>query len=505
VVLRPSLILNLFARKGLLSMKILMIASEVTPFAKTGGLADVIGSLPKELKRLGHDVRVIIPFYKEVEMGDYSIRKGRKSVEIASDGGMEKGLLRQASFGDIPVYLLEHKRYFYRDHLYGTPSGDYPDNAQRFAFFCRGVIEVLKKLDFRPDVLHCHDWQAALIPILLRYRCDRDPFFMKTITIFTIHNLAYQGLFPVTLASQMGIDPEWLTMERLEFYGKINLMKGGIVAADAVTTVSPTYSREILTAEHGCGLEGVLETRSTALHGILNGLDYSMWDPAEDRHLVKNYSASAVTGKLANKVTLQGELGLEQSQATPLIGMVTRLASQKGLDLLLEIAPRLVEENLQLVILGSGDELYVKKLSDLHAAFPRNISVTFGFKAKLAHRIYAGSDIFLMPSHYEPCGLGQMIALRYGSVPVVRKTGGLADTVMDKREGTREPNGFTFDDYSSAELLGAVMRAVEEYRGSKTEWRKLVRRGMNTDLSWQRSAELYEALYQTELERKRVA
>lgn len=500
----PAPWFSLCSWKGSFSMKILMIASEVTPLAKTGGLADVIGSLPKELKRLGHDVRIIIPFYTEVEKGGFSIRKGRKSVDIVIGGTTEKGLLRQASIGDIPVYLLEHKGYFNRDHLYGTPEGDYPDNGRRFAFFCRGVIEVLKKLDFRPDVLHCHDWQAALVPILLRYRLERDPFFARSATIFTIHNLAYQGLFPAEDAKEMGIDPAWLTIDRLEFYGQINLMKGAILTADAITTVSRAYSDEILTPDQGCGLEGVLQARKSALHGILNGLDYSVWDPAEDRHLVKNYSASASAGKLANKLTLQNELGLEQSQTVPLLAMVTRLASQKGIDLLLEIAPHLADDNLQLVILGSGDEYYMKQLQEMQKTMPRNLSVIFGFNAKLAHRIYAGSDIFLMPSLYEPCGLGQMIALRYGSVPVVRKTGGLADTIADRRNGVRDPNGFTFDENTAEDFLAAVKRAVAEFRESRTEWRKLVRRGMSADLSWQKSAEQYEALYQAELERKRV-
>ena len=248
----------------------------------------------------------------------------------------------------------------------------------------------------------------------------------------------------------------------------------------------------------------MLQARKSALHGILNGLDYSVWDPAEDRHLVKNYSASASAGKLANKLTLQNELGLEQSQTVPLLAMVTRLASQKGIDLLLEIAPHLADDNLQLVILGSGDEYYMKQLQEMQKTMPRNLSVIFGFNAKLAHRIYAGSDIFLMPSLYEPCGLGQMIALRYGSVPVVRKTGGLADTIADRRNGVRDPNGFTFDENTAEDFLAAVKRAVAEFRESRTEWRKLVRRGMSADLSWQKSAEQYEALYQTELERKRV-
>ena len=486
-------------------MKILMIASEVTPFAKTGGLADVIGSLPKELKRMGHDVRIIMPFYKEVERGGFSIRKGRKSAEITLGGTIEKGLMRQAFLGDIPVYLLEHKSYFYRDNLYGTPAGDYPDNAERFAFFCRGVIDLLKKMDFRPDVLHCHDWQTALIPVILKYELSRDPFFAKTLTLFTIHNLAYQGLFPAEKLPKMGLDQTSFTMDRLEFYGNINLMKGGILTADIVNTVSRTYSREILTKEYGCGLEGVLQAREGSLYGILNGIDYTAWNPAMDRELVKNFTPSALSGRASNKLALQNQLGLEQKVDVPILAMVSRLVSQKGLDLVVDLLPRLAENNLQLVILGAGDKKYVERLTEYQRSHPGRASVTIDFNTALSHRIYAGSDMLLMPSHYEPCGLGQLIALRYGAVPIARKTGGLADTVHDARDGVREPNGFTFDDYSSAELWSAIERAVQLYRGDRAEWKKLMRRGMNCDFSWQRSAEHYEELYLLGVSRKRAA
>ncbi|SNB47712.1 glycogen synthase GlgA [Geobacter sp. DSM 9736] len=483
-------------------MKIVMIASEVTPFAKTGGLADVVGSLPKELKRLGHDVRIFIPFYREVEKGGFSIRKGRKSVEVPADKTMQKGLLRQTALDDIPVYLIEHKGYFGRDTLYGGPTGDYPDNAQRFSFFCRGVLDVLKKLDFRPDVLHCHDWQTALIPILLRYEMEKDPFFGKTATLFTIHNLAYQGIFPAEALPAMGLSAEYLTMDRLEYYGNLNLMKGGILTADVVTTVSPTYCEEICGPEQGFGLDGVLRTREDRLFGVLNGLDYSIWDPAHDRNLAKNYTPTAISGRTANKLALQKQLGLEQKVETPLVAMVTRLVSQKGIDLVVELLPQLAEQNLQLVILGNGDRRYVDAIESFRQTHPGKIALSTGFNGSLAHRIYAGSDIFMMPSQFEPCGLGQLIALRYGSVPLVHSTGGLKDTVTDQRDSARDHLGFTFTDYSSAGLWEAMERALQIFGENRQEWKKLMRRGMNADYSWAKSAVKYEELYRLALKRR---
>lgn len=475
-------------------MKILVVASEVAPFAKTGGLADVTGSLPKEIKRIGHDVRIIIPYYKAVEKGGFAVRKGRKNVEVELGGAMHKGLLRQTSLADIPVYLLENKEFFNRDFLYGTPSGDYPDNAGRFAFFCRGVLDILKKMDFRPDVIHCHDWQTALIPILMKNEFNKESFFEKTAVLFTIHNLAYQGLFPLEALAEMGLDSSYFTMERLEYYGMVNLMKGGILAADLINTVSTTYCTEMQTPEHGCGLDGVLQMRRDDLSGILNGLDYTEWDPATDRHIVKNYSSSAPAGKAANKKELQKLLGLEQKKDIPLLGMVSRLTEQKGVDLLAELLPHFEAENLQLVVLGTGDERYIKLLQDFQRHGAKNVSLNIGFKPELSPMIYAGSDMFLMPSRYEPCGLGQLIALRYGAVPVVRKTGGLTDTIYDFRDGTEEPNGFNFEEYTAEAFWDAVLRAVNVFR-DKAAWGKIVRRGMSGDFSWQRSAEKYEELY----------
>ncbi len=483
-------------------MKILFIASEVAPFAKTGGLADVTGSLPQELKRLGHDVRIIMPYYKAVAKGDFLIRKIRKSVEVQLGGSLQKGLLRQTLLDDVPVYLLENKELYYRDNLYGGPAGDYPDNPRRFAFFCRGVLDLLKRMDYRPDVLHCHDWQTALVPILLRYELADDPFFNGMAAIFTIHNLAYQGLFPVGALADMGLDRSLFRIDGLEYYGKINLMKGGILTADFINTVSESYCGEILTEEQGCGLHGVLATRRDALSGILNGLDHAQWDPATDREIFRNYSASALAGKAANKKGLQKLLGLDQDDKVPLVGMVSRMIAQKGFDLMEPLLADFAAGDLQLAVIGTGETKYVKMFNDICAG-ARNIVLHEGFDPDLARKIYAGSDIFLMPSHFEPCGLGQMIALRYGAVPVVRRTGGLRDTVVDETDNGREQNGFSFDAYDPEALWDALMRALRAYR-DREKWKKIVRRGMSCDFSWKQSAMKYEDLYRRGLARKGV-
>jgi len=483
-------------------MKILFVASEVSPFAKTGGLADVTGSLPKALGKAGHDVRIIMPLYQCVETGGFTIRKGRKGLEVPIGGRVERGMLRQTTLDHIPVYLIEKKEYFHRPHLYGTPAGDYPDNARRFAFFCRGVVNFLKRLDFRPDIIHCHDWQTALVPAVIRYEHGDDPFFTRTALVYTIHNLAYQGIFDREALLEMGLDESCFDIERLEYYGKINLMKGGILTADVVNTVSESYCREIRTEEMGCGLDGVLRRRERDLYGILNGIDYDEWNPATDPAIFKNYTAAALSGKAANKKALQQALGLAQSADIPLLGMITRLSAQKGLDLLEKLLPKFRAAKLQLVILGSGDERYMKMLSSYRKKGAENISIHLAFDQVLARRIYAASDMFLMPSHYEPCGLGQMIALRYGAVPIVRKTGGLRDTVFDARDGVREPNGFTFDDYTPQAFWDAVKRALEAYADRKA-WDRMVRSGMKCDYSWEHSAGEYVAMYERALKKVR--
>jgi starch synthase len=477
-------------------MKIVFVASEVAPFAKTGGLADVAGSLPRALKQSGHDVRIVMPFYHSVEKGGFGIRKGRKSIELDVNGVLKKGLLRWTELDGIPVYLIEMPEYFNREHLYGPPGDEYPDNPERFGFFCRGILQLLKKMDFRPDIIHCNDWQTALIPVLLRNVVADDPFFEKTGSVLTIHNLAFQGIFPKEALAPLGLDWSFFTIDRLEYYDNINLMKGGILSADIVTTVSETYCREILTHEHGCGLEGVLRQRKDDLVGILNGIDLEEWNPETDPLIFRKYTAAAPTGKGVNRKGLQKALGLPQADV-PLLGMVSRLTDQKGIDLVVELLPLLAEEDLQLVILGDGDPTFIDPLA---SAPPEKVKLVTGFFPELAHRIYAGSDIFLMPSRFEPCGLGQMIALRYGTVPVARRTGGLADTVHDA--AARDGNGFTFEEYSADAFLEALKRGLETFREDRPRWKKLMKRGMTADFSWGRSAVRYEEIYRRAVAKK---
>jgi starch synthase len=481
-------------------LNILFVASEATPLAKTGGLADVVGSLPKELARQGHDVRIVIPLYRQTASAARRINFAGITVEVPCGKDVEEARLFESTIGSVPVYLVAHDGYFDRDHLYGDPDGDYPDNDRRFSFFCRAVLALMERVGFCPDILHCHDWQTAIIPVILHAERDAHPFFRRTATVYTIHNLAYQGLFPPASLTTLGIAPALFTMEGLEFYGRVNLMKGGILYADSVTTVSPTYREEILTPEQGCGLEGVLRAREGDLHGILNGLDYEVWNPATDPGIVADYTTPE--GKGANKRELQTELGLDVDPDIPVLAMISRLAAQKGFDLVAKLLPSLLRRRLQLVIVGVGDAKYLRLLRRFHRLGLPNLAISLDFAPLLAPKVYAGSDIFLMPSHYEPCGLGQLIALRYGTVPVVRSTGGLADTVVDPAENAAAANGFSFADYSTTALCGAIDRALAAY-GDRPYWRELVARGMTRDFSWGRSAELYAALYRETLDKKR--
>jgi starch synthase len=481
-------------------MKILVVASEITPFAKTGGLADVIGSLPRALRQMGHDVRVILPCYQAIEEQGFSLRKGRKSVEVTIDGVVRKGLLRQTTIDGVTVYFIENREYFQRSGLYGDATGDYPDNALRFGFFCRAALEFLRRLDFRPDVLHLNDWQCSLIPVLLRTELKDAPFYAGMGTVLTIHNIGYQGLFPPQTLKSLHLDPTLYHMERMEYFEQISFLKGGIVFADRLNTVSESHCREIQTPELGFGLDGLLRKRSAHLSGILNGIDHKAWDPELDSALAVNYSVNDLRGKASNKRALQKELGLEASNK-PMVAMVTRLDNQKGLDLVQEAWQELLRRDLQFVLLGTGDpklSAFFAAQKDLH---PGQVAIALKFSEALARRIYAGSDLFLMPSRYEPCGLGQMIALRYGSLPLVRRTGGLADTVIDTEEKSSEANGFSFIDYSAPALLATLDRALDLY-ADRRAWLKVVRRAMTGDFSWARSAEHYLELYRLATEGK---
>ena len=476
------------------SLRILMVASEAAPFAKTGGLADVVGALPPALRELGHDVRLVLPGYKCVRQADLPLQRYRAKIPVPIGGQIYPLAYRQADLNGIPVYFLDAPELFDRNGLYGEQGQDYPDNAFRFGLFSRAALELARRLDFRPDIVHAHDWQTGLAPVYLREHLWRDPHFMETGSLFTIHNLGYQGLFAAETLAELGLDSALFDIDRLEYFGRISLLKGGIRFADRISTVSPTYCREIQTAAHGMGLEGLLTSRSNRLHGILNGLDEKLWDPGNDPALPQAYAAGDLRGKRVCKQALQKELGLQPEPAIPLAAMVTRLDPQKGIDLLIEAWQTLLERKYQLVVLGSGTPRYERQLAELAEAYPGRSKVLRGFDDALARRIYAGSDLFLMPSRYEPCGLGQLIALRYGSVPVVRNTGGLADTIIDPQESTAEANGFLFADYTANGLLEAVDRALSAF-DRQPFWQELVRHGMEQDFSWQRAAADYVELY----------
>jgi starch synthase len=479
-------------------LKILLVASEVAPFAKTGGLADVAGSLPKALLLQGNDVRVVLPRYRGTATGgplaDFPVQVGdRRATCIVRGGEIEAKSEEGKRY--VPVYFLDNYHYFDRDRYYM-----YWDEGERFSFFdlaCLGMCEVL---GFVPDVVHCNDWQAGFIPLLMRERAQLNPGWGSVASCFTIHNLQYQGRFPPSVLGLLGLSQEYFTPEGVEFFGDVSFMKAGIVYSDVVNTVSGTYAREIQTSEFGQGLDGVLRRKGRDLYGIVNGINYHEFNPGSDPRIFAPYDGSRPEGKKENKNALQRELGLPLSEG-PLLGVVSRLVDQKGLDILFEAAPEMLERPVQFVLLGTGDRHYEEAFAGLAEAHRDRAAAVIGFNGALAQKIYAGSDIFLMPSRFEPCGLGQLIAMRYGSVPVARRTGGLVDTVMDYDVATGTGTGFLFEDYSAEALLGAIDRALSLYRDPGA-WRRLVRQAMERDFSWNTSAALYTELYIEALARK---
>jgi len=479
-------------------MKILVCSSEVVPFAKSGGLADVAGALPQVLNARGHEARVAMPNYalvnqekaKPARAGEVTVFMGEEPVTAA--------ILVSERVPGMPAYLVDCPRYFSGKPLYGEA-----EDPERFAFFCRAMLEFLRTSDWTPDVIHCNDWQTALIPVYLKTTYADDPKLKAIATLFTVHNLAYQGVFDPAVMERVGLEADLFTPDRLEFYGAVNFLKGGLVYADVLNTVSETYSREIQTEEYGERLEGVLADRREDLFGVINGIDYEAWNPETDRHLAAHYDADDLAGKAACKADLQQKLNLPTRPEAPLFGLVSRLASQKGLDLLAEVLPHLLRMDVQFALLGSGEKDYQDLLTDLASQHPSKMAAVIGFDNRLAHRIYAGCDFFLMPSHYEPCGLGQLISVRYGTIPVVRHTGGLADTITDYAPDTGEGNGFSFAERSAVALLGAMFRGMMT-KQEGAAWTRLVRNAMACDFSWDRSAEAYVGLYQRAGERHRV-
>lgn len=475
-------------------LNILMVASEAAPFAKTGGLADVVGALPPALRSLGHDVRLVMPWYRSVRKNCGLLRRSRARVSVPINGQVCSIAWRTGELDGVPVYFIDVPEFYDRAGLYGEQGQDYLDNAIRFGLLSRGALELARRIDFVPDIVHSHDWQTGLVPVYLHQQLWKDPHFIHTGSLFSIHNLGYQGLFDAGALAELGLDSSLLSVDRLEYFGRISLLKGGIRFADRVSTVSPTYCREIQTRQLGMGLEGLLAARSNRLHGVLNGLDPDLWDPATDQAVTNNYTAKALSGKKLCKTALQKELGLQQNPATPLAAMVSRLDPQKGIDLLIEQWDALLSRKIQLVILGSGNPRYELRLTELAARYPGRATVLKAFDDPLARRIYAGSDLFLMPSRYEPCGLGQLIALRYGSVPLVRATGGLADTIVDPRDQSDKANGFTFEEYSGTALLEALDRALAAFAQTRI-WKSILVRGMKQNFSWQLAAGSYTDIY----------
>lgn len=484
-------------------MRILFLSSEVMPFAKTGGLADVAGALPIELTRIGHEIIVVMPRYKKVDINKYKLKQVVTDINVKVG---DKNITGAAYIGKIPnsrtkIYFIENNDLFEREGLYGTNEceyKDYKDNSERFIFYSKAALELCKKLDWSPDIVHCNDWQTGVVPLLLKTLYKNDPLFKNSKSLFTIHNLAYQGIFDKEVIEQIGVSWDYFSFDKLEFWGKLSFLKGALIYADAINTVSIRYSKEIQTEEYGAGLDGVLQDRKKDLYGILNGIDYNFFNPMKDPNLHNNYNSRTLYHKEGNKEFLLRQLGLKYKKGVPLVSMITRLADQKGFDIFSEIAEKLFSLDIQLVVLGTGMDKYHKLLLKLEMEYPQKMKALLSYDPVLAQQIYAGSDIFLMPSHYEPCGLGQLISLKYGTIPVVRETGGLADTIVDfdlARDFEQDRgNGFTFSEYSSKNFFNTIIRSLKVYK-DKNAWSKIQANAMKADFSWKVSARTYENLY----------
>jgi starch synthase len=485
---------------------ILFVSSEVFPYAKTGGLADVSSALPQALREFDHDVRVIMPKYgfigekkqkihiinrtqgMDVQVGDKSTTVNVKSSAILTPRTR------------VQIYLAESDEYFSRMGLYSDPNTniDYPDNDERFITFAHAVLGLCRRLLWKPDIIHCNDWQTGLLPLYLKDAMKNDPFFRGTKTVFTIHNLAYQGNFPASSFEKTGLPAEYFTPNGAEFYGQFSFVKTGIAFADAITTVSETYAEEIKTPEFGCGMEGLLNKRKKDLHGITNGIDLAIWDPEKDLSIVKKYDAKTLDIKEECKIDLCESMGIPYEKGTPLIGIIARFVDQKGLDLVVEVMDQILKSGAQIVILGSGEKKYEEFFAKQIKKHPKQVGLFLGFHDNFAHKIEAGADMFIMPSAYEPCGLNQMYSMRYGTIPVARRTGGLADTITDPVDATKKnpATGFLFDKYDGKSFLKALERAMGEYRRHPNKWRELQENGMAKDFSWNKSAQKYAELYE---------
>jgi starch synthase len=479
-------------------MKILFAASEMTPYAKTGGLGDVVGALAGVLSQLGHEVTCCLPFYRQAREAARDAKPIGLTLSIPLGSRTVTGdVLELRQRDGVRVLFVRRDEFFDRSELYHTGLRDYEDNAERFLFFSKAVVELIGYARFRADVVHCHDWQTALVPAYAKATAFVPVLARAAVkTVLTIHNIAYQGMFPSLDFPLTNLPGEFFTPDALEYYEQMNLLKGGIVFADAITTVSRTYAQEIQTAEGGCGLDTVLGTRADDLHGIVNGVDYACWNPETDPHLRHHYHLDDVSGKQACRADLLAKLGLEADITQPVAAFVSRLTEQKGVEVLAEALEDLVTSGVTLAILGKGERKYEELLAGAAAQFPGRVAVTIAHDEALAHQMQAGADILLMPSHFEPCGLTQLYALKYGTIPVVHATGGLEDTVAPYHARTGAGTGFKFAAYTPAAFVGAVQQAILLHKQPK-KWQKLMRNAMACDFSWQASAKEYEKLYAT--------
>jgi starch synthase len=475
-------------------MHVAFAASEGVPFSKTGGLADVVGALPRALAAQGHQITVYLPRYRQTKLTDP--RTVVRSITVPYDDKYRFcSVVAGPSANGITHYFVEYPPYFDRDALYGTPAGDYPDNAERFAMFSRAVIEGSKVLGV-PQIFHCHDWQSALVPVMLRTFYAEDPAFKDVANVFTIHNMGYQGLFPAEILPLLMLPWDLFTITKMEFFGQVNFLKGALVYSDFVTTVSRKYSQEIQTTEYGFGLEGVLRNRAATVTGILNGVDYEEWSPETDKYVAAKYSPKDLTGKAKDKQDLLQTFGIANADAKlPVIGIVSRFAAQKGFDLIAQVMDRLAREDMILIVLGTGDKEYEEMFLRLQKQFPQKISVKVAYDNTIAHKIEAGADMFLMPSRYEPSGLNQLYSLKYGTVPIVRATGGLDDTIEPWDARTGKGTGFKFYEYNGESLLLTVKGALQAFRDTGS-WQVLMRNGMSRDFSWGASAKEYVKVYE---------
>ena len=485
------------------NLRVLFVTPEAVPFAKTGGLADVAGALPKFLQGLGCDVKVVMPYYRMVKESGLPLQYLGQEIEVPIGDEILKADIYQGQLDQgISVYFIGRDEFFDREYLYSTPKGDYFDNAERFIFFSKAVLIFCQLMAFSPAIIHHQEWQTGLIPAYLRSIYQNDPLFSRTAVVFTIHNIAYQGVFKKEKFSLTGLPNEMYNPEGIEFWERINFMKAGIVYADAINTVSQKYSEEIQTSEYGYGLEGILRKRKEDLYGILNGVDYQDWDPSHDAYLIARYNFQDLSGKRECKKDLLKAFNLPPSlENFPLLGMISRLADQKGFDLLAEILDELFTLDIGLILLGTGEQKYHDLFTEVARKYPQKAGIRIAYDDRLAHKIEAGADFFLMPSKYEPCGLNQIYSLKYGTIPIVRATGGLDDTIVNYDPTTGKGNGFKFVRYDAREFLNQIRVAIGFY--SKPEqWKQLLRNAMEADFSWQRSANLYFQLYREALEKK---